>query len=71
MLAINGESKHDVDWMLDTVCTFHICPNRDLFSIYETVSTCVVFIENNEPCQEDDIDIVRLKLVEGTVRTLD
>ena len=29
LLAFNADSKPYEDWILDSICTFHMCPNRD------------------------------------------
>ena len=47
-----------------------MCPNRDLFSTYETMSTCVVVMGNNASCKITGIGIVRIKMFDGVVRTL-
>ena len=35
------------DWILDYPCTFHICPNQDWFSTYETVFKGAVLITDD------------------------
>ena len=71
LLAIsNIKSKPWEDWILDSECVFHMCPNKDLFTTYETVSKCVVVMRNNAPCRVTGIGIVRLKLLDGTIRML-
>lgn len=40
----------DDDWILNTACTFYICPNWDSFSTHKTILKDVVVIENNVPC---------------------
>lgn len=37
-MITEGDSKSDEDWIIGSVCTFHRCSNRDLFSSYEIVT---------------------------------
>ena len=40
------------EWILDSICSFHICSNRDWFSSYKSVqSGDVVRMEDNNPCE--------------------
>lgn len=41
---------------------FHIYPNRDWFSTYETTSRVSVVMENNSPCKIAGIGIVKIKI---------
>lgn len=69
VLAIfNGYSNPRV---LDLACAFYICPNQSLFATYEIVLICVMVTRNNAPCLVVDIGRVGLKLLDGTIRTLD
>lgn len=47
-----------------------MCPNRALFQTYETVKQGGVVMENNQSCRIAGIDRVRLRLEDGTVKTL-
>ena len=49
---------------------FHICPNQDWFSTYETVSKGVMLMGNNIPCKIVVIRTVRIKMFDGVVRTV-
>ncbi|KAG8498113.1 hypothetical protein CXB51_007338 [Gossypium anomalum] len=46
-----NDSKVSKEWILDSGYTFHISPNRDWFTTYETVSECVVLMGNNASCK--------------------
>lgn len=71
MVVSNIESKPEEDWILDSACVFHMCPNKELFTTYEIVSQCDVVMENKVPCRIAEIGKVILKLMDGTIRTLD
>ncbi|KAH1107184.1 hypothetical protein J1N35_010952, partial [Gossypium stocksii] len=42
-------SKLTSKWILDSRCSFHMCPNKDLFSTYNLVEGGVVLIGNGSP----------------------
>lgn len=71
LVISNSDSKFDEKWILNTACTFLMCPNRDLFTTFETVSNGVVVMLSNEPCKIAGIGMVRLNILDETVRTLD
>ncbi|PON35496.1 hypothetical protein PanWU01x14_335850, partial [Parasponia andersonii] len=51
LVVSDGDSNPCDDWILNSGCTFHMCPNRDWFSTYETVAKCAVLMGNNMPCK--------------------
>ncbi|KAG8503607.1 hypothetical protein CXB51_001802 [Gossypium anomalum] len=51
LVASINDSKVSKEWILDSGCTFHMSPNRDWFTTYETVSEGVVFMGNNASCK--------------------
>ena len=38
------------EWILDTGATYHVCPNRDWFSIFEKLDGCSVVMGDDHPC---------------------
>lgn len=59
-----------MDWVLDSACTFHICPNRDWITTYEVVLKGVVTMENNAPSKIVGIGSVKIKIFDGAITTL-
>ncbi|PON40738.1 hypothetical protein TorRG33x02_339640, partial [Trema orientale] len=49
---------------------FHMCPNKDWFSTYETVSKGIVLMGNNAPYKVASIGTVKIKMFDGVIRTL-
>ena len=49
---------------------FHMCPTRDWFSTYKTVSKMVVLIGNNSSCKIAEIGTIQIKKIMGVIRTL-
>lgn len=46
---INYNFNNDIDWVLDTRATHHICHNKHLFySMNETTNYIVVYLPNGE-----------------------
>ena len=71
LLSVSDKSQNIADeWILDSGCTYHMCPNRDLFSTYEPVSQGVVLMGNNASCKVAGIGTVKIKMFDGVVRTL-
>lgn len=68
LIISDGDFKPDKDWILNTTCIFHMCPNRDLFLTYETIFKCVVVMENNSPCRIVGIGRVKIKIFDGIIR---
>ncbi|KAG8478906.1 hypothetical protein CXB51_028758 [Gossypium anomalum] len=70
LVAYVNNSKVNEKWILDSGCTFHMSPNRDCFTIYETVSECVVLIGNNASCNIVSIGMIKVKMFDRVVKTL-
>ena len=47
-----------------------MCPNRDSFSTYETVSKGIVLMGNEASSKIADVDIVRIKMLDGIVKNI-
>ncbi|KAG8499425.1 hypothetical protein CXB51_005933 [Gossypium anomalum] len=70
LVASVNDSKVNKEWILDSGCTFHMSPNRDWFTTYETVSEGVVLMGNNASCKIAGVGIIKVKMFDGVVRTL-
>ncbi|KAG8472527.1 hypothetical protein CXB51_034427 [Gossypium anomalum] len=51
-------------------CTFHVSPNRDWFTTYETVSEGVILMGNNTSCKITSVGTIKVKMFDAVVRTL-
>lgn len=58
------------DWILDSGCTHHMTPNRDLFSTYKSVEGGVVLMGNDSQSETIGIGTVDLRMHDGTKVTL-
>ena len=71
MLFVASNSEHPTDsWILDSVCLFHLMPNRDWFDIYRSVNSGIVTMGNSVHCKITGISNIRIKMFDGVVRTL-
>ncbi|KAG8491363.1 hypothetical protein CXB51_014484 [Gossypium anomalum] len=70
LVASVNDSKVSEEWILDSGCTFHMSPNRDWFTTYETVSECVVLMGNNASCKIAGVGTIKVKMFNGVFRTL-
>ncbi|KAG8502413.1 hypothetical protein CXB51_000424 [Gossypium anomalum] len=70
LVASVNDSKVSEEWILDSGCTFHMSPNRDWFTTYETVSEGVILMENNASCKIAGVGTIKVKMFDRVVRTL-
>ena len=71
LLAVfHGDSKPSEEWVLDSSCTFHMCPNRDWFSTYEIVSKGTVLMGKEASSKVADVGIVRIKMLDEIVKNV-
>ena len=70
LLVTEKPIKLNDEWIMDTGCSYHMCPNQDWFSSYESIDGGVVLMGNNAPCKTIGIGTVRIRMADGIVRTL-
>ena len=59
-----------IDWILDSGCTYHMCPTKSWFHSYNKIDGGKVLLGNNMSCNVVGIGSVQVKLDDGTVKTL-
>ncbi|KAF3642236.1 Polygalacturonase [Capsicum annuum] len=69
-LETNSSFKSNDEWILDSDFSYHMYPNRDLFTTFESVGGGVVLMGKNTLCKVFDKDTVRIRIHDGMVRTL-
>ncbi|XP_028180740.1 uncharacterized protein LOC114367746 [Glycine soja] len=57
-------------WILNSGCSFHMCPNKTWFDTYEEKSGGNVFMGNDVSCKTIGIGTVKIKMHDGIIRTL-
>ncbi|KAK3036784.1 hypothetical protein RJ639_030814 [Escallonia herrerae] len=63
-------SSSDRGWILDTGCSFHMCPNRDWFVTYRSFDGGKVVMGNDVAYKVVGIGSIQIKMHDGIVRTL-
>ena len=71
LVVIAGCAETNNEWVLEFACTFHMCPHRDWFNTFDSTTTDgSVLGFDNSPCKIEGIGSVRIKMFDGTIRTL-
>ena len=68
--TVSSSDNHSDRWILDSGCSYHMCPNRQWFSSFQELDGGVVLMGNDNTCQTKGIGTVRLKMHDGTIRRL-
>ncbi|CAL9112609.1 unnamed protein product, partial [Musa textilis] len=68
--ATDDRTRSKNEWILDSGCSYHMCPSRDLFSTYESCNGGIVLMDNNAVCNVIGKGTIRIKMHDGIVRTL-
>ncbi|KAL5580785.1 hypothetical protein UlMin_013227 [Ulmus minor] len=69
VLAVRTKESRG-EWILDSGCTFHMCPRRELFNTYQSIDGGKVLMGNDEACKVIRIGTIKLKMFDGQIRTL-
>ncbi|KAG8483218.1 hypothetical protein CXB51_022126 [Gossypium anomalum] len=70
LVSTSDNSKLTSEWVLDSGCSFYMCPNREWFSTYSSVEGGVVRMGNDSSSKVIGIGTVKIKMHDGTIRTL-
>ena len=70
LLVTATDSRGATEWVMDSGCTYHMCPHRDWFSTYESLDSGVVLMGNNAQCSVANIGTVQIKTHDRVLRTL-
>jgi len=71
LVVIAGCAETNDKWVLDTACSFHMCPYRDWFNTLDsTTAAGSVLGFDNSQCKIEGIGSIRIKMSDGTIRTL-
>jgi len=57
-LATTSRKAIDDDGILDSGCTYHMCPHRDWFVTYDPIDTGIVIMRNDTKCKVAGIGTV-------------
>ncbi|KAG8485692.1 hypothetical protein CXB51_019003 [Gossypium anomalum] len=70
LVSTSNNSKLTSEWILDSGCSFHMCPNREWFSTYNSVEGGVVHMGKNSSSKVIGIGTVKIRIHDGTIMTL-
>jgi len=70
LTAESGGGKISERWLLDSGCTYHMCPRREWFNTYKTVEGGSVRMGNDSVCQIVGVGNVRMMMYDRQERTL-
>ncbi|KAG8483273.1 hypothetical protein CXB51_022363 [Gossypium anomalum] len=70
LVSTSDNTKLTSEWILDSGCSFHMCPNREWFSTYSSVEGGVVRMGNDSSSKVIGIGTVKIKMHDGTIKTL-
>ena len=66
LMAKSEKDKYSDAWLLDSECTYHMCPKKVWFSTYKTYDTGSVLLANDAMCKTVGINI-RMRMFNGQV----
>ncbi|KAG8499853.1 hypothetical protein CXB51_006283 [Gossypium anomalum] len=61
---------HTDEWILDSGCTYHMCPNKDWFFTLKELEDGVVLMGNDSACKTMGVGTVQLKNHDGSIQVL-
>ncbi|KAH9800568.1 hypothetical protein KPL71_000711 [Citrus sinensis] len=68
LVASNNNIKGQ--WVLDSGCSFHLCPDKSLFHTYKSMDGGRVLMGNNNVCKIVGMGSVKIEMLDGSVQTL-
>ncbi|KAL0440731.1 UNVERIFIED_CONTAM: Retrovirus-related Pol polyprotein from transposon TNT 1-94 [Sesamum radiatum] len=69
MLSVSANQFVDA-WILDSGCSYHITPNREWFTPYRSGNSGSVYLGDDRCCNIISVGDARIKMYDGTIRTL-
>ena len=69
VLTVSRTDPRD-EWILDSGCTFHMTPRKDWLFDFKETNGGKVLMGNNVSCTVEGIGSIRIKMWDGTVRTM-
>jgi len=66
----SGKDKYSDAWLLDSGCTYYMCPKRKWFNTYKPYDAGSVLMGNDVVCKTIGIGDIRMRIFNGYVRTL-
>ncbi|KAG8473398.1 hypothetical protein CXB51_035716 [Gossypium anomalum] len=70
LVSTSDNTKLTSEWILDSGCSFHMCPNREWFSTYSSVEGGVVRMGNDSSSKVIGIGTVKIKMHDWMIKKL-
>ena len=70
LLVMPSMSIHPNDWILDSSCTYHMCPIREWFLEFQELDGGIVYMGNDNSCKIAEIGSIMLSNHDGPTRIL-
>ena len=67
---VSPSTSHSDEWILDSGCTYHMCPIKEWFFNFEEIDGGVVYMGNDNPCKTVGIGSIKLQNHDGSIRIL-
>lgn len=64
------ESNETDEWILDSGCTYHMCPNKHFFLEMNEFDGGKVMMGNSQQCNIKGIGSIKLEMDDGKIKTL-
>lgn len=68
--SVTCEREFSSMWILDSDCSYHMCPNKKWFTTYRSTEGGIVLMGNNYSCKTVGLGSIRIRMHDGVVRTL-
>ena len=68
--SIVADEKYSYTWILNSRCSFHMCPHREYFDRYKACDASFIRMGDDFVSKVMEIGIVKVKMYDGTARTL-
>ncbi|KAL1564751.1 retrovirus-related pol polyprotein [Salvia divinorum] len=69
-LTVSPTISHPSEWILDSGCTYHMCPIREWFFDFKELNGGVVYMGNDSPYKTAMIGSIKLRNHDGSTRIL-
>ena len=70
MLLVSSNPDHlTYSWIMDSICSCHMMPNKDWFDSYRLVNYGYILMSNDDSCRIFRIGNIKVKMFNCVIRT--
>jgi hypothetical protein len=59
------DMSFNIGWILDSACSYHMCPHREWYATYEPLNGASVSMSNDTKCRVVGIGTIRFQMFDG------